>query len=88
MAVRYSRMLGLLEETALRACLRLMEVLELPLRPPDLSPETVRFRLGLDKKKDRQRLNLILLRGCGEALIHPEFLEEVVRVWPALCLSR
>lgn len=88
MALRYSRQIGMLDDAVFRRCMRLMEALELPLDPLEIPEETVRFRLGLDKKKDRQMLSLVLLRDCGVPVVHVLELEEVVRVWPALCINR
>jgi len=86
MALRYSRDLGLLDKVEYGQAMGLIMALGLAHDPADIAAEQILFYLGLDKKKQQRDINLVLLAGLGHPQLKSVPIEEVARVWPALCL--
>ncbi len=87
MALRCSLRLGVMSEAESRYGLALILALGLSTDLPALDAEHIRYHLGLDKKREQQEIVLVLLEGLGRPVLKKISIEEVVRVWPALCLD-
>ncbi|MFP4683931.1 MAG: 3-dehydroquinate synthase [Ectothiorhodospira sp.] len=74
MAADLSVRLGWLEAAERERIVRLLQAAGLPVEPPpDLGPERFREIMAVDKKVQRGRLRLVLLRGIGQAVVTADF---------------
>lgn len=74
LACRLSHLMGWLDASYVERLHRLLVRLSLPTElPAALTPETMRNLMALDKKVDSGKLRLVLLKGCGQAVISADF---------------
>jgi 3-dehydroquinate synthase len=73
MASEMSLRLGWLDDTAHARTLRLLEAAGLPVAPPPIGAEALLDHMRMDKKTRAGRLNLVLLKRIGEAVVTADF---------------
>ena len=79
MAARMSFESGWLGRTDLERILRVIEQLGLPTHGAEVTPETLRQHMRIDKKVLAGRIRLVLLRAIGAAFVTAEYDEEALR---------
>jgi 3-dehydroquinate synthase len=74
MACEFSVDLGWLEPDVLKRARRLLEAAQLPIRPPaTMTAKAFLEHMAVDKKVLDARVRLVLLQGCGRAVVTSEF---------------
>lgn len=74
MACELSVDLGWLEPDVLARTRHLLEAARLPVRPPaSMTAQAFAEHMAVDKKVLDGRVRLVLLRGCGKAVVTSEF---------------
>jgi 3-dehydroquinate synthase len=80
MAADLSRRLGDLQQADVDRIEALLRRAGLPTRPPrDMTPETFRQYMAIDKKAIDHRLRLVLLRGLGNAYVSDDYGPETLQ---------
>ncbi len=78
MAADLSHRLGWLASDERDRVARLLERLQLPVRPPRIGARRARELMGLDKKVLEGRIRLILLRAPGRAQVTGDYADEAL----------
>jgi len=79
MACKMSAMLGWLEQDIVLRAIALIEAAGLPIEPPsNMSPEVFLKYMSVDKKVLDKKLRLVLLRGCGDAVVTEDFSDDAL----------
>ena len=79
MAAELSSRLDWLDPGTVERARRLLERFGLPVSAPGIGADRARELMGMDKKVERGRLRLVLLRGLGQAVVTADYSEPHLR---------
>jgi 3-dehydroquinate synthase len=79
MAAELSSRLDWLDPGTVERARRLLERFGLPVSAPGIGSDRARELMGMDKKVERGRLRLVLLRGLGQAVVTADYSEPHLR---------